>query len=185
MSYRSKDIGLMGRAGVGLVVLAGLGFAGCATTGERERQMRDRAEIERLRSETARLRDHMESSSAGRQDMYGQMEATRRAQDERIDRLESRVAGLERSLRALESGRATDRKEIVDQLSKKISGVMRSQSTGGGSYSDTGVEHTVQPGETLSEIASAYNVRIDVLIRANGLKNPNSIRVGQKLFIPD
>ena len=47
------------------------------------------------------------------------------------------------------------------------------------------VEHTVQSGETLSEIASAYGVRMNALIEANGLKDPDSIRVGQTLFIPD
>ena len=167
------------------LVVAALVFTGCTTTGDRERQMRDRAEIEKLRSETVRMRERVESSSSGQQDLYGRMEAARQAQDARIGQLESRLAGLERSVEALETGRQADRKEIVDHLSKKISGVMQTQAASGTSYGGTGVEHTVQPGQTLSEIASAYNVRIDVLVRANGLKNANSIRAGQKLFIPD
>ena len=51
--------------------------------------------------------------------------------------------------------------------------------------SDTGIEHVVQPGETLSAIAQAYGVKIDTILKANNIKNANSIRVGQKLFIPD
>ena len=49
----------------------------------------------------------------------------------------------------------------------------------------TGIEHVVQPGDTLSTIAQAYNKTTAELIKANGLKNANTIFVGQKLFIPD
>lgn len=44
--------------------------------------------------------------------------------------------------------------------------------------------HVVQPGETLSEIARTYSVTWQEIARANGLDNPNAIRVGQALVIP-
>jgi LysM repeat protein len=44
--------------------------------------------------------------------------------------------------------------------------------------------HVVQEGETLSEIARMYGVTADALAQANGLDNPNAIRVGQALVIP-
>jgi LysM repeat protein len=44
--------------------------------------------------------------------------------------------------------------------------------------------HVVQEGETLSEIARMYGVTSDALAQANGLDNPNAIRVGQALVIP-
>lgn len=44
--------------------------------------------------------------------------------------------------------------------------------------------HVVQPGETLSEIARVYSVTWQEIARANGLDNPNAIRVGQALVIP-
>ena len=44
--------------------------------------------------------------------------------------------------------------------------------------------HTVQPGETLSEIAKAYGVPLDVLGRLNGIDNANTIVSGQTLRIP-
>jgi LysM repeat protein len=44
--------------------------------------------------------------------------------------------------------------------------------------------HVVQEGETLSEIARMYGVTTDALAQANGLDNPNAIRVGQALVIP-
>lgn len=48
----------------------------------------------------------------------------------------------------------------------------------------TGVEHTVSAGETLSDIARAYGVKMDVIVRANDLKDPGRLSIGQKLFIP-
>ena len=44
--------------------------------------------------------------------------------------------------------------------------------------------HTVQPGETLSEIAKAYGVPLDVLSRLNGIDNANTIVSGRTLRIP-
>jgi len=43
--------------------------------------------------------------------------------------------------------------------------------------------HIVQIGENLTEISSKYNLNIGYLIDINNLKNPDSIKVGQKLFL--
>ena len=45
--------------------------------------------------------------------------------------------------------------------------------------------YVVKAGDSLSKIAAAYGVRMDVIVQENGLSSPDSIRVGQKLFIPD
>jgi murein DD-endopeptidase MepM/ murein hydrolase activator NlpD len=45
--------------------------------------------------------------------------------------------------------------------------------------------YTVAPGDTLGAIASRFGVPLDVLIAANGLDDPNRIRVGESLVIPD
>lgn len=50
-------------------------------------------------------------------------------------------------------------------------------------YSD-GFWYTVKAGDTLSSIARRYGTTVDAIARANHLKNPNYIRVGQKLWIP-
>jgi LysM repeat protein len=44
--------------------------------------------------------------------------------------------------------------------------------------------HVVQRGQTLYSIALRYNVTVGELMRANGLRNPNLLRVGQRLIIP-
>jgi LysM repeat protein len=44
--------------------------------------------------------------------------------------------------------------------------------------------HTVQVGDTLTNIAQRYNVPVQTLMEANNLINPNYIQVGQQLIIP-
>ena len=54
---------------------------------------------------------------------------------------------------------------------------------------EKGYEHIVAPGQTLWTIAKAYRqhgvkVSVEKIRKANNLKSTDSIRVGQKLFIP-
>ncbi len=44
--------------------------------------------------------------------------------------------------------------------------------------------HTVRRGENLATIARKYGVSMAALVQANGLTNPNNVRVGQVLIIP-
>ncbi|MCX7024971.1 MAG: LysM peptidoglycan-binding domain-containing protein [Spirochaetes bacterium] len=44
--------------------------------------------------------------------------------------------------------------------------------------------HVVQPGETVYSIARSYNVSPDAVLAVNGIKDPRTIKPGQKLVIP-
>lgn len=44
--------------------------------------------------------------------------------------------------------------------------------------------HQVARLETLWRISKTYNVDVETIMRANGIKDPNSISVGQRLLIP-
>ncbi len=48
-----------------------------------------------------------------------------------------------------------------------------------------GLYHQVKRGETLYQIGQAYGVPYRELARINNIRDPNEIRVGQKLFIPE
>ena len=47
-----------------------------------------------------------------------------------------------------------------------------------------GTRHTVQTGESLSQIAQQYGVTVEQILAVNGLDDPNTILVGQELLIP-
>ena len=44
--------------------------------------------------------------------------------------------------------------------------------------------HTVQPGNSLSQIAQSYGVPIELLAAENGIDDYNLIQVGQEIIIP-
>ena len=46
------------------------------------------------------------------------------------------------------------------------------------------VTHVVAPGESLSSIAQRYGVTLGALVSANGIANPDFIRIGQRLSVP-
>jgi LysM repeat protein len=55
---------------------------------------------------------------------------------------------------------------------------------------EKGYEYTVQSGDTLSAIVQAYRdqgvkVTVDDVLKANPSLKPSSMRVGQKIFIPN
>ena len=45
--------------------------------------------------------------------------------------------------------------------------------------------HTVRRGDTLSALAKKFNTSVDKIAKANNIKDPNRIMVGQKLTVPD
>jgi len=45
--------------------------------------------------------------------------------------------------------------------------------------------YVVRPGDTLGAIALRHGVSVQALVHANGISNPNLIRIGQLLQIPD
>jgi N-acetylmuramoyl-L-alanine amidase len=48
----------------------------------------------------------------------------------------------------------------------------------------TPVKHTVQSGESLSQIAGKYGVTNDAIAAANSIRDRNALQVGQELVIP-
>lgn len=49
---------------------------------------------------------------------------------------------------------------------------------------NTEIIYIVKKGDTLNSIAKKYNITIKELMTFNGIKNPNSINIGQKIKIP-
>ncbi len=105
--------------------------------------------------------------------------------------LQREIASLKGEISAIRADRETMKKEIVNQISSEVAKLLAAQqkaaaatAASAAAASQSGYEHKVQPGQTLSAIAQAYGVSVEKIKKANGLKN-DVIRVGQTLFIPD
>lgn len=139
--------------------------------------------IEALELEIDRLTREIDSVRREQGDLAG---SGLRAVESRLDIVESRI-------REVDAEREKDKTEIVERLGSKITEVMKSSkktASGSAKRSDRyanayGLEHEVKPGESLSEIASTYGVKLQTIVDANDLENPNHLRAGQKLFIPE
>jgi LysM repeat protein len=101
---------------------------------------------------------------------------------------QKRVADNEKILKEIEKlGRAgaVARTERKPQKSQPESGAIAG--TIGGA--EKGFEYVIESGDTLSTIAQAYGkkgikITSDQILKANPGLKPNSLRVGQKIFIP-
>ena len=192
----------MKKANFILPFAAGLAFAltGCTTMVEStDVPLATRADLEYLRGEVRTLRDRLASSEAELGRVQGEVASAQSSQPGyasagQVQALQTQVEDLQRQLRALDAARVQDKKEIYDDISRKIATILKSAPAPSAarsapsrprSGSQSGIEHAVQPGESLSKIAAAYGVKMSEIVAENGLKNADSIYVGQKLFIPD
>ncbi|MDD5705359.1 MAG: LysM peptidoglycan-binding domain-containing protein [Kiritimatiellae bacterium] len=191
-----NDLGIVG------IAVCSLLLAGCETfyqAGYDDDERREAMRIEMARQQAARDLEAMKAETEALSEMVQRLDA-------RIDRIEgearqagatrAELDGLRRDLDQLRAERAELRKQIVDDLSSEMAKLLAAQApasgrdAGGGATSGTetrgqsGWEHKVQAGQTLSEIAAAYKVPVAKIIKANNLKD-DRIRVGQVLFIPD
>jgi len=120
--------------------------------------------------------------------------------DARLGRMEAQLASggrtqeditaLRRDIQMLRADRETLKKEISSDLAGRIAQVstQMSRPTGAATANtrpSTGVEHKVERGQTLSEIARGYGKSMDSIMKANNIRNAGTLREGQVLFIPD
>lgn len=180
-----------------LPLAAGLAWtgSGCVTTQEDPGPPpASQADVGYLREEIRRLHARFDATDAEIGRLQSELMAASSGQPEaasaaEVRSVQTQLDDLQRQIRVVDAARAQDKKEIYDDISKKIATLLKSAAPAAKpaarAASQTGYEHVVQPGETLSKIAAAYKVNMSVVMEANGLKNADSIRVGQKLFIPD
>ena len=186
-----------------LPLAAGLAMAGtgCVTTQEDEGPPpASQADVGYLREEIRRLTARLDASEAELGRVQGDVVSARSSQPayasaSQVQSVQTQLDDLQRQIRALDAARVQDKKDIYDDITKKIAALLKSSSSSTSSStaksttrsaSQSGIEHVVQPGQSLSKIAAAYNVKMSVIAEANGMKSVDApIFVGQKLFIPD
>ena len=177
-------------------------LTGClATYGMQEQQTAQQEDMAILQERIRRLEGRLEGFDLAIQQLQRAVEIMqaqpRGPSASDVETLQTRISALDGQLRSLDSARQRARQEIIDSLSSKIatlvnaSGGSRSggssrpaANSGKRSANQEGYEHVVEPGQTLSAIAAAYNVRVQSIMDANNITKPESLRAGQKLFIP-
>lgn len=168
-------------------------LAGCVSPyGAEEEELRRQADQVRQQEQNQRLQGQLENHQTEIDALRAEMDGLRRDRTSQgeVRAVQGRLDEMDRRLRESEAARVRDREEIVNRLSKQMadllqrSGSGRSSSSGSRAVSGSGYEHEVKAGESLSRIAAAYGVSVQVIQDANQMKS-DVIRVGQKLFIPD
>lgn len=177
---------VMGLLGVGLL-LAG----GCVTLVDQNSMAQQQADMEKMREDVQRIQEKLNGIEMEQQNLARDVGAVRGSSKEDTV-VRNRLDTLERQVQSLASARETDRKQIVSQVASIVTSQGGGSSSGhslsgrkgsGGSGSQTGYEHVVESGQSLSAIAAAYKVSVTSIKSANNLKS-STLRVGQKLFIP-
>lgn len=188
----------------GIVIAAAL--CGCETLGSYRaaEEARWREDLRLVQEDSRKLEGRIEGLEIEVERIGRSLETLRgeqsRLTSSQLQQIQSRLNDLEARIAKVDAAREKDKQELIDRLSAKIAEIMaRSAPTsrGGASGAATaqkkpsqktavaGYEHEVKPGETLSAIAAAYGVPVKVILDNNDIKDPNRLRVGQKLFIPE
>lgn len=161
-----------------------LAAPGCVTLTDNSEQVAENADRRMLNEKVLQLEERVASLAAEQETLRRNVDQARQMAGGQGEAGRLREQTLVQRIQALEAARESDRQYIVDQLSRRLSTISAQQAAPAPSR-QSGYEHVVQAGETLSEIAKAYKVRTDAIMKANNISNPGLIRVGQKLFIPD
>ncbi len=88
---------------------------------------------------------------------------------------------------------ARETQRAMDSMAREVSSAPAARGSGSSEssassfsddYPEEGVSYTVRSGDTLSSIASRHGARVRDIVNANRIEDPNRLRVGQTLFIP-
>ena len=165
-------------------------------------------QVDELRNNNAQLEQRLTQAEQRAVDAGPQQRAITALQNENTKlqtenaKLRDDVKTLRDEIGQVKAERETLRKQITDDIMARITKIIEAQNTratpGRGTTTtpatsgnsatggkETGRLHTVEAGQNLTDIAAAYKSSVDAIVKANNLKNPNVLRVGQELFIPD
>ena len=188
----------MRHAALGMVLVSALLVSGCQTVNGEFYWPWETPQVDHAQQDLA-LQQAQRDAAMSRSQIEG-LSQSQRALVERLDRLEmttrdnaklhDEIVALRRDLDQMRSEREAMRKEIVDDLTARINQFMAKATSGTtsgrgtGTMTQAGRKHTVEAGQTLTDIAKAYKTTTAVIMKANNLKS-STVRAGQVLFIPE
>jgi LysM repeat protein len=161
--------------------------AGCITgvPHSRKQAVRRETQFSGLKGEVDRISRRVEALHESQQNLYGQVESMDSTQRQRLDRMENRLDELDKAVSSIQDRQVRLKSEIVDELTGRMASLLEQTGSSGPEGYMQGREHVVRSGQTLSEIAAAYGVTVKAIVEANELENPDNIREGRELFIPE
>jgi LysM repeat protein len=169
----------------------------CATTAFAQRTLSPSSQAY---AQQAQLLREVQYSIQALSERIGALEQQNSALASRIATLErggsaatkDELAALRADLNVVKNDQGKLRDEIVSELSTKIKTIADKQRAeiaaaekAAKAAQKSGYTHVVEAGQTISAIAQAYKVSASSILKANRIKDPTKIRVGQELFIPD
>jgi LysM repeat protein len=169
-------------------------LAGCVNTEIKQEQASQREDIRGMQDKLDKLQSDIVSVQSENDALKTQVSNLKEdlaTSNDTNDQYKKDISRLDDLIKKLDSARDQDRKIIVDEVSSEISRLSKKIQTvstptpapKSPAVVEEGVEHTVSKGETLLAIAKAYGVTMKQIREANKL-NTDSLKVGQKLFIP-
>jgi LysM repeat protein len=167
------------------ILIMTIPLSGCVTTEGNSKAARTRADIDNLKSDVYTINERLNMISQKQEIIDQEIAKLRSAMNQDSDLLQKTIKQLDVMQKNSDARIKKLQEDIINDLSGKISTIIKTQVSPQSSYGERGREHVVQPGETLSAISQAYGVNINIIIKANNLKNPDSLSVGKKLFIPE
>ncbi len=168
-------------------------------------------EIIALRSENRALSDRLESTTHQIEDLTSQINTTKKEMADSAKFIQGRLQDLGSSLDQAKQDQQRISEKISTDFSGKIQvmldevskentkvheridklGERKATPVKKASYNKRKTEtsqdessYTVAPGDTLAKIAKRQGVSLSALMTANNIENPNDLKTGQKLVIP-
>ncbi len=146
--------------------------------------------LEQTEAAVRRLQSQVDGLTESQHQGVAQAEARLLQSRKEAQELRTELDALKREIAVLRAEQQQVR-SAVDDLPTRVSRAVAAARPPsppppkrGAGTAAVGYEHEVEPGQTLSEIARAYGVRMEAIVKENNLKDAGAIRAGQKLFIP-
>jgi LysM repeat protein len=159
------------------------------------------------------VRTQVNEKVIGMEDRLNALEGRTDAVEKRLDDMQKQLSEIDESFSSRLSQQMTQsqdelkkaREEMTSEMSKKMGIVIEevvkenqkiadklnamqrgrtTVSSDSGTPGGNGTYHTVETGQSLSKIASLYGVTVEEIMKANEMDDPNKLKIGQKLFIP-
>lgn len=195
----------MTRICIGFVMICAVLSSGCYTTnpkidkidrvraslGQELQNIKNR--LNNIEGDIETIQYHINTMQSSQKESLNELNATLNSHKDNInEQVQNKLNNMQFKLDTLQNKIKTYKSEtdkkyniMIEEVSKEIKRLdsdinMLSNNIAG--YD--GDVYVVQKGDTLSGIAHMYNISMQQLMDANNIQNPNTIRTGQKLKIP-